>query len=222
MQRGGEGVESNNIIDLRKIMQAAKKQASLGDEVDPSLSHRLYLSGALPDFPLPVLEGVLPPSDACAPKATSDGKLLDKVIVDARYNSLVNPSMAPPNPVKIFCGIYTYEKHHVNALMTRNTWAKKCDGFVAFSTITDPSIPSVFIEHEGEESYNNMWQKSRSIWKYIYAHYRDMYDFFLLGGDDMFYIMENFRAYLGSDEIQHEREMRNGESIVCLVLPCRP
>eukprot|EP01031_Cornospumella_fuschlensis_P031626 gene31627-38220_t len=206
--------EGNNIIDLRKIMEAAKKQAGVGDEVDPGLAHRLYLSGALPDHPLPVLEGVPPPPNACAPKVTSDGKLLDKVVVDMRYNPLLrsttDASQGPPNPVKIFCGIYTYDKHHVNAIMTRNTWAKKCDGFVAFSTVTDPSIPSVFIEHEGEESYNNMWQKSRSIWKYIYAHYRDMYDFFLLGGDDMFYIVENYRAYLGSEEIQHEREMRNG------------
>jgi glycoprotein-N-acetylgalactosamine 3-beta-galactosyltransferase len=41
-----------------------------------------------------------------------------------------------------------------------------------------------------------MWQKSRSIWKYVYAHYMDKFDYFLMGGDDMFYIVENLRHYL--------------------------
>lgn len=46
-----------------------------------------------------------------------------------------------------------------------------------------------------------MWQKLRSIWKYKASHYVNDYDFFLLGGDDMFYIIENLRTYLASDEI---------------------
>ena len=63
----------------------------------------------------------------------------------------------------------------------------------------------------GEESYDNMWQKSRSIWKHIAAHYLDQFDFFLLGGDDMFYIVENLRAYLNSQEIVNLRNERNGQ-----------
>lgn len=55
-----------------------------------------------------------------------------------------------------------------------------------------------------------MWQKSRSIWKYINAHLVNEYDYFLLGGDDMFYIIENLRAYLGSDEITKLQMERNG------------
>ena len=55
-----------------------------------------------------------------------------------------------------------------------------------------------------------MWQKSRSIWKYIAKHYLDSFDYFLLGGDDMFYIIENLRAYLNSQEIQNLRNERNG------------
>ena len=42
------------------------------------------------------------------------------------------------------------EKNHAtNVKATKLTWAKKCDGFVAFSTKTDPSIPSLNITHEG-------------------------------------------------------------------------
>ena len=49
------------------------------------------------------------------------------------------------------------------------------------------------IEHEGPEEYDNMWQKSRAIWKYINFHYKDDFDWFLLGGDDLFVIVENLR-----------------------------
>jgi glycoprotein-N-acetylgalactosamine 3-beta-galactosyltransferase len=62
-------------------------------------------------------------------------------------------------------------------------------------------IPAIKILHEGPESYDNMWQKSRSIWKYIYTHYIDKFDFFLMGGDDMLYIIENLQHYLQSEEI---------------------
>lgn len=49
------------------------------------------------------------------------------------------------------------------------------------------------IKHEGKEEWENMWQKSRAIWKYINFHYKDDYDWFVLGGDDIFLIVENLR-----------------------------
>ena len=76
---------------------------------------------------------------------------------------------------------------------------------MAFSTEADEHIPAIKIEHEGDESYDNMWQKSRSIWKYIGAHYADEFDYFLLGGDDMYFIIENLKAYLSSDIIVSEK-----------------
>eukprot|EP00597_Dinobryon_sp_UTEXLB2267_P003148 CAMPEP_0170074866 /NCGR_PEP_ID=MMETSP0019_2-20121128/12111_1 /TAXON_ID=98059 /ORGANISM="Dinobryon sp., Strain UTEXLB2267" /LENGTH=284 /DNA_ID=CAMNT_0010285479 /DNA_START=836 /DNA_END=1687 /DNA_ORIENTATION=- len=85
-----------------------------------------------------------------------------------------------------------------------------CTAFLAFSTETDLSLPSIYVPHLGEESYNNMWQKSRSIWKYIYKFYRNEFDWFLLGGDDMYYIMENLYAYLESPEIIEERNKGQG------------
>ncbi|CAM9386478.1 unnamed protein product, partial [Ectocarpus fasciculatus] len=93
---------------------------------------------------------------------------------------------------------------------TIETWGKRCDGFIAFSTVTDPEYSAYRIEHEGEESYNNMWQKSRAIWKHIGKHYAGEYDFFLLGGDDMWFVVENLRAYLGSAEIQAEAAAGKG------------
>jgi glycoprotein-N-acetylgalactosamine 3-beta-galactosyltransferase len=47
-----------------------------------------------------------------------------------------------------------------------------------------------------------MWQKVRSIWSYVYDHFYDKYDWFHIGGDDMYVIVDNLRLYLESDEIR--------------------
>ena len=57
------------------------------------------------------------------------------------------------------------------------------------------------IKHEGPEEYNNMWQKSRAIWKYINFHYINDFDWFVLGGDDLFVIVENLRK-VGGGRVQ--------------------
>ncbi|KAL3917680.1 MAG: hypothetical protein SGILL_004598, partial [Bacillariaceae sp.] len=104
----------------------------------------------------------------------------------------------------------------------------KCDGFMVGSNKTDPSIGTVNIVHEGPEeckffvriirlcvtrhsalfglvyfvSDNNIWQKVRSMWSYIYDHYYDKYDWFHIGGDDLFLLVENLRYYVESEEIK--------------------
>ena len=131
-------------------------------------------------------------------------KLLNRITVSS---SATANSGDTNKAVRIFCGIYTYDRNHkTNVRATRDTWAKRCDGFLAFSTLSDPSIPAINILHEGPEEYDNMWQKSRSIWRYVYTHLVDEFDFFLLGGDDMFYMVENLRKYLASEEITERRE----------------
>jgi hypothetical protein len=70
------------------------------------------------------------------------------------------------------------------------------------STKTDASLGAVEIPHEGEEAYQNIWQKVRSMWSYIYDNYYDKYDWFHIGGDDIYLLVENLRLYLESEEIQ--------------------
>jgi glycoprotein-N-acetylgalactosamine 3-beta-galactosyltransferase len=70
------------------------------------------------------------------------------------------------------------------------------------SNKTDPSIGAVNIIHEGEEAYGNIWQKVRSMWGYIYDNYYEKYDWFHIGGDDLYLIVENLRLYLESEEIR--------------------
>ena len=43
-----------------------------------------------------------------------------------------------------------------------------------------------------------MWQKVRSMWKYVAAHYADQYDWFFIGGEDLYVIPQNLRDYLAT------------------------
>lgn len=85
---------------------------------------------------------------------------------------------------KVLCMIYTMEENHAtNIRAMRETWAPGCDGFLAFSTKTDARIPAISIPHKGEESYNNMWQKIRSMWSFVWKNYHSDFDWFYIGGE---------------------------------------
>jgi len=97
---------------------------------------------------------------------------------------------------RILCAVYTHAQRHSQLQSIINTWGWRCDGFFAASTVTDPVVGAIKLTHEGKESYENMWQKARSVWAYIYDHYMEDYDFFFLGGDDVHLVVENLREYL--------------------------
>jgi len=102
---------------------------------------------------------------------------------------------------KLFCGIYTHGPQRNFTRLSALSYGWKCDGFLAFSTITAPKLGMVGILHKGDENYHNMVQKTRSIWSYI-AHYIDQFDYFHLGGDDMHLIVQNMRSLL----LEYEEE----------------
>mmetsp|Transcript_22601 Transcript_22601/g.28520 ORF Transcript_22601/g.28520 Transcript_22601/m.28520 type:complete len:503 (+) Transcript_22601:104-1612(+) len=103
---------------------------------------------------------------------------------------------------KIFCTVYTIEKNHDKIQPIRETWGQRCDGFMVASDKTDKDLGTVNIPHEGPEEYHNIWQKVRSIWSYVYDNYYDEYDWFHIGGDDLYILVENLRLYLESEEVQ--------------------
>ena len=98
---------------------------------------------------------------------------------------------------RVLCLMYTTsESHATHVRAAVETWAPGCDGFVAFSTESDPSLNAVKIEHQGPEAYTNMWQKLRSIWTFVNEHYADDYDFFFAGGEDLYVLPQNLRDFL--------------------------
>ena len=106
-------------------------------------------------------------------------------------------------PSKLLCIVYTTVSGHAFKIPTiRETWGPQCDGFFVASTATDLSIDAVDIPHDGPEEYNNIWQKIRAIWSYVYHHYYNDFDWFHIGGDDVWLIVDNLRDYLDSSEIR--------------------
>lgn len=116
-------------------------------------------------------------------------------------------SLLPCVP-RVLCGIYSTAASHNKLRILYNSWGHKCTSFITFSTEDDDHIHAIRFPHYGEEVYGNMWTKVRSIWKYIAAYYLHDFDFFLLGGDDMIYLMENLYHYLATDHhvLQAEAE----------------
>lgn len=109
-----------------------------------------------------------------------------------------NTVLTVPAP-KLMCLVYTMKSEHATRIRAiRETWAGGCDGFLAFSTESDPRLPAISIKHDGPESYDNMWQKIRSIWKFVAEHYLDDYDWFHIGGDDIFLLPYNLKLYLAN------------------------
>jgi glycoprotein-N-acetylgalactosamine 3-beta-galactosyltransferase len=137
------------------------------------------------------------PEELCEPMGVFGGwhddenkELFDAVPIRAgRRNSTT----------KVLCLIYTLETAHATRIRAiRETWAGLCDGFLAFSNQTDLRIPAISIPHEGVESYHNMWQKVRSIWNFVGTHYLEDFDYFMIGGDDLFLLPTNLRNYLST------------------------
>lgn len=147
-----------------------------------------------PEFEFPNLER------ACSRKDNHRKMLTEKVFVDLEAHEAAEKSGRKRD--KIFCLVYTISTGHDRIPYIRETWGPKCDGFMVGSNKTDVSIGAVEIPHEGPEEYNNIWQKVRSMWAYIYDNYYDKYDWFHIGGDDLYLIVENLRLYLESEEIK--------------------
>ena len=121
------------------------------------------------------------------------------------------PEWSIQNRSRLLCIVYTIDKRHLDAVHSVvHTWGSRCTGFLAFSNLTDPLIPTVSIPHEGDESYDNIWRKIVSIWIHVYRHYITEFDWFYIAGDDAYVIAENMYAYLNSEEILHARERQSG------------
>jgi len=108
---------------------------------------------------------------------------------------------------RILCMTYTLLSRRERIQAIRETWGRRCDGYLAFTEETDISISALGVSpqkmDQWTESSSRMWQKTQLIWSVVASsRLIDEYDFFLLGGDDMFVVVENLRDFLASDYIR--------------------
>lgn len=130
---------------------------------------------------------------------------LTRQIFGEKIRVTPSPSRSQNTPntsadVKVFCAIYTQRSNNDQTDAIRETWGRRCDGFLAASTETIHEAAAVKIPHDGPNlfRYEGTWQRVRSILGYFYDNFLDEYDFIFLCGDDTFVIMENLKSLLTS------------------------
>lgn len=111
----------------------------------------------------------------------------------ARHIKVPVVNASAQRSIRILCLVYTCSTRHNRLEAVAETWGKKCTGFIAASNLTDAKLGAVSIPHDGPEVYGNMWQKVRSMWKYVHRHFLNEFDFFYVCGDDNFVV--NFPRY---------------------------
>lgn len=85
--------------------------------------------------------------------------------------------------VRVLCWIVTYpENHHMKAIHVKNTWGKRCNTLLFMSSEADPVLGTIVLSvNEGRE---NLWNKTKSAFQYVYQHHLNDADFFMKADDD--------------------------------------
>ncbi|XP_061182114.1 glycoprotein-N-acetylgalactosamine 3-beta-galactosyltransferase 1-like [Saccostrea echinata] len=119
------------------------------------------------------------------------------ILQDHHQHSDVNEDAANDlrKKVRVLCWVMTAPKNlDKKATAVKNTWGKRCNKVIFFSSETNTSFPTVGLQvSEGRE---HLTGKTIQAFKYCYEHYRDQFDWFLKADDDTFMIVENLRYFL--------------------------
>lgn len=156
-------------------------------------------------YPASVLNKTVSPNSTIKTYLHSDGY---EVLAKVRTGICnINKTALVQQKPRIFCALYTYQKHSENVKAITETWGSRCDGFMAASTYTHQDSGTIHLPHFGEEGkYNSMWQKVRSMLVYIYTNFRHEYDYFHICGDDTYLVVDNLRQFVISAEVQNATE----------------
>ena len=96
---------------------------------------------------------------------------------------------------RILCWIPTSPTNlAARAKSVKDTWGKRCDMLLFFSSKADSSFPAIGLNVG--EGRKRLFNKTRASLRYIYQHHINDADWFLKADDDTYVIMENLRYFL--------------------------
>jgi glycoprotein-N-acetylgalactosamine 3-beta-galactosyltransferase len=102
--------------------------------------------------------------------------------------------------------VYTISPRHHNAASQLRSWGKRCDGFIAWSNLTDETISALRLHNvktDGAERYDEMWSKTQNIWSVVASSdLIHQFQYFYLAGDDVYVLVDNLRRYLSSPHLR--------------------
>lgn len=188
----GRNEGANTTIQLRDHPHAGAidEEGNYGYVHDPTVIAHSTVPFSIPPEEL---------NQVCAPPGTGpEGIGGYRLITEKVRVSDVEPRL------KIFCSVYTSPKNEAMRWAIAETWGGHCDGYMAATLYTEAKTGTVHIPHLGEENYDNIWQKVRSMWSYVHDNFLDSFDFFHIGGDDTFVIVENMRSFLQSKKVEED------------------
>jgi len=100
--------------------------------------------------------------------------------------------------ISILCLVLTNPNSYTTkAKAVNETWGKRCDHLHFISTkseIDEVGLPIIY--SQAEETYSNLWAKTKEGFHYAYEHLIDKVDFVLKADDDTYVVMENMKYML--------------------------
>ena len=82
----------------------------------------------------------------------------------------------------------------VRVIHVKNTWAKRCDVTLFFSSQTNKTFPTIGLAvPPGRE---HIAVKSRESWTHVFRHHYDDADYFVKADPDTYVLVGNLRQYL--------------------------
>uniref|UniRef100_A0A0K8U018 N-acetylgalactosaminide beta-1,3-galactosyltransferase n=1 Tax=Bactrocera latifrons TaxID=174628 RepID=A0A0K8U018_BACLA len=99
--------------------------------------------------------------------------------------------------VRILCMVLTSPSQHAShAQHVKATWGKRCTRLIFLSSEEDEELGAVAVVESEADTYDDLWNKTREGFRYVYEHYFDDYDWFVKADDDTYMVMENLRYML--------------------------
>jgi len=97
--------------------------------------------------------------------------------------------------VRVLCWVMTGPpNHYTKAIHVKNTWGKKCNKLIFFSSEEDEELGAVALNIS--EGRQNLWGKTKKGFEHVYNNHRDDADWFLKADDDTYFVVENLRFLL--------------------------
>ncbi|XP_053960121.1 glycoprotein-N-acetylgalactosamine 3-beta-galactosyltransferase 1-like [Anastrepha ludens] len=99
--------------------------------------------------------------------------------------------------VRVLCMVLTSpEQHASHAQHVKATWGKRCTRMIFISSEVDEELDAVAVVAREADTYDELWNKTREGFRYVYERYYDEYDWFVKADDDTYMVMENLRYML--------------------------